>query len=83
MIVWVQSSQRATWPPSAAVRQHAMADITFSWSRLDVPGIGSAPSEAVVAKNIRDLQRWTGHGRRPLRRRLDFPAPAWLLARLR
>ena len=39
----------------------------------DVPGIGSAPSEAVVAENIRDLQRWTGHGRRPLRRRLaDF-----------
>ena len=49
----------------------------------DVPGIGSAPSEAVVAENIRDLQRWTGHGRRPLRRRLDFPAPPWLLARLR
>lgn len=49
----------------------------------DVPGIGSAPSEAVVAENIRDLQRWTGHGRRPLRPRLDFPAPPWLLARLR
>jgi putative transposase len=24
-----QSSQRATWPPSAAVRQRSMADITF------------------------------------------------------
>jgi hypothetical protein len=30
----------------------------------DVPGIGAAPSQAVVAENIRDLQHWTGHGRR-------------------
>ena len=30
----------------------------------DVPGIGSAPSEAMVAENIRDLQHWTRHGRR-------------------
>jgi hypothetical protein len=30
---------------------------------VDVPGIGATPGEAVVAENIRDLQRWTGHGR--------------------
>ena len=26
-----QSSQRSTWPPSAAVRQVSIADITFNW----------------------------------------------------
>ena len=39
MTVWVQSSQRATWPPSAAVRQRSMADITFIWSRLTCPAL--------------------------------------------
>jgi len=34
MTVWAQLSQRATWPPSAAVRQRSIADITLSWSRL-------------------------------------------------
>ena len=34
MSVCEQSSQRATWPPSATVRQRSMADITFSWLRL-------------------------------------------------
>src|ERR1700751_791715 len=32
-------SQRATWPPSATVRQRSMADITFSWSRLTCPAL--------------------------------------------
>jgi len=32
-------SQRATWPPSAAVRQRSMADITFIWSRLTCPAL--------------------------------------------
>ncbi len=36
----------------------------------DVPGVGSTPRRPVVAEDIRDLQRWTGHGRRRLRRRL-------------
>src|SRR5215471_3618964 len=31
------SSQRATWPPSVAVRQRSIADITFSWPRLRWP----------------------------------------------
>ena len=29
-----QASQRSTWPPSAAVRQRSIADMTFSWPRL-------------------------------------------------
>ena len=32
-------SQRATCPPSAAVRQRSMADITFNWSRLTCPAL--------------------------------------------
>ena len=39
MTVWAQSSQRATWPPSAAVRQRSIADITFKWSRLTWPAL--------------------------------------------
>ena len=31
---FVQSSQRSTCPPSAAVRQVPIADMTFSWPRL-------------------------------------------------
>ena len=34
MTVCEHFSQRSTWPPSAAVRQRSMADITFNWSRL-------------------------------------------------
>src|SRR5271157_6019046 len=30
----------------------------------DVSGIGATPRRSVVAEDIRDLQRWTGHGRR-------------------
>src|SRR6266478_9895416 len=39
MVVWAQSSQRATWPPRAAVRQFSIADITFSCSRLTWPAL--------------------------------------------
>src|SRR6267154_1825270 len=37
--IWVCShfSQRATCPPSAAVRQFSIADITFNWPRLTRP----------------------------------------------
>ena len=34
-------SQRATWPPSAAVRQFSIADITLSWPRLTWPALAS------------------------------------------
>ena len=39
MTVWAQFSQRSTCPPSAAVRQRSMADITFNWSRLTWPAL--------------------------------------------
>src|SRR6266481_397003 len=39
MVVWAQSSQRATWPPRSAVRQLSIADITFNWSRLTWPAL--------------------------------------------
>src|SRR5215470_7138852 len=43
MTVWAQPSfsQRATWPPSAAVRQRSIALITFSCSRLIWPRLAS------------------------------------------
>src|SRR5205085_11463397 len=40
----------------------------------DVPGVGRPPRRPVVAEDIRDLQRWTGHSRRRLGRRLHFLA---------
>ena len=39
MMVCEQFSQRSTCPPSAAVRQRSMADITFIWSRLTRPAL--------------------------------------------
>src|ERR1700747_746243 len=38
MSICAQSSQRATWPPRAAVRQLSIADITLIWPRLTWPG---------------------------------------------
>src|SRR4029434_2940006 len=40
----------------------------------DVAGMGSTPCRPVIAEDIRDLQRWTGHSRGRLRRRLDLLA---------
>ena len=40
-MVWAQSSQRATCPPRAAVRQLSMAHITFIWARLTWPRLAS------------------------------------------
>ena len=39
MMVCEHFSQRSTCPPSAAVRQRSMADITFNWSRLTWPAL--------------------------------------------
>ena len=43
MSVWPQASfsQRATCPPSAAVRQRSIALITFIWSRLTWPALAA------------------------------------------
>ena len=42
-------------------------------AEADVAGVGRAPSGAVVAEDIRDLQSWTGHDGRLLLRRLVRP----------
>ncbi len=39
MWLWPHFSQAATWPPSTAVRQRSMADITLSWARLTWPAL--------------------------------------------
>src|ERR1700730_11875469 len=39
MTVCEHFSHRSTCPPSAAVRQRSMADITFNWSRLTWPAL--------------------------------------------
>jgi hypothetical protein len=41
-----------------------------------VTGIGGTPRRPVVAEDIRNLQRSTGHGRRRLSQRPDLVAPA-------
>src|SRR5437588_12077064 len=38
-MVYEHFSQRSTWPPSAAVRQRSIADMTFNWSRLTCPAL--------------------------------------------
>ena len=43
-------------------------------AEADVAGVGFTPRRPVVAEDIRDLQRWTGHSRRRLGRRLHFLA---------
>src|ERR1700681_3886384 len=81
MTVWAQPSQRATWPPSAAVRQRSIAFITFSWPRLTCPALArrhAAPWSRKISATSR-----AGRDMAPLRRRLVFPALLGLLARLR
>jgi hypothetical protein len=47
MTVWPQAafSQRATWPPRAAVRQLSIALITFNAPRLTRPALASRQAE--------------------------------------
>src|SRR6266446_8644618 len=80
MIVWVQSSQRATWPLSAAVRQRSVALITFIWSRLTCPAL----ARRHAAPWSRKISATSSIGRdmAPLRWRLVLPALLGLLARL-
>src|SRR2546421_12723598 len=54
-------SQRATWPPSAAVRQRSIALIHLQLVETDVSAVGFTPSGTVVAEDIRDLQSWPAH----------------------
>ena len=71
-----QLSQRATWPPSAAVRQLSIADITFNWPRLTWPALArrhTAPwprKMSATSSDGRDTRRASG-GRLGLLRRRD------------
>src|ERR1700688_853013 len=75
--IWVcaQFSQRATWPPSAAVRQCALADITFSWPRLIWPALarrqaGPWPRKmSATSSDGRDTISLASGGRLGLRQR--------------
>ena len=61
-VCWHASfSQRATWPPWGSPPSAHMA------------AVGATPSGAVTAEDARDLQSWTGHGWRRLRRRVLVP----------
>src|SRR5271165_132469 len=68
----VQSSQRSTCPPSAAVRQVSIADMTFNWSRLTCPALAfrhAAPwarKTSATSRGSRATRPWSG-GRRSLR----------------
>src|ERR1700704_4393021 len=62
-------SQRATCPPSAAVRQFSIADITFSWPRLTWPALarrhaGPWPRKmSATSRDGRDTNRFASGGR--------------------
>src|SRR6516165_108522 len=52
-----QASQRSTWPPNAAVRQHSIADMTLSWPRLTWPAWDArqaGPQEVEWAGHLAD-----------------------------
>jgi hypothetical protein len=49
-------SQRAMWPPSAAVRQRSIALITFNLVEARMAAVGLAPRGTVLAEDVRDLQ---------------------------
>src|SRR6516164_4710191 len=82
MTVYAHFSQRATCPPSAAVRQRSMADITFNWSRLTWPALAERHAAPWSRKISATSSAGGDIGRRLLRRLQGLPAP-WLLARLR
>jgi len=74
-LVWPHAvfSQRATCPPSAAVRQRSIAPITFNWPRLTCPRLASRQPDRDRG-NIRDLEIWSSHGAL-WRRRLLLVSP--------
>src|ERR1039458_4438391 len=83
MTVCAQSSQRATWPPSATVRQRSIALMTFNWSRLTCPALARRHAAPWAREISATPSAGPGDGRGPLRRRLVFPALLGLFARLR
>src|SRR6516164_3957009 len=83
MTVYAHFSQRATCPPSAAVRQRSMADITFNWSRLTWPALAERHAAPWSRKISATSSAGGDIGRRRLRRLQGLPAHLRLLARLR
>src|SRR4051794_33571099 len=77
MTMWahLSFSQRATWPPSAAVRQCSIALMTFIWPRLTWPALAlrhAAPwSRKMSATSSAGRDMPAGC----LRRRLVLPTP--------
>src|SRR4029077_9958530 len=63
-----QSSQRSTCPPSAAVRQVSIADITFNWARLRWPALALRHAAPWARKT--SATPGLRSGGRPMRRRL-------------
>ena len=61
MRLWPQSSQRSTWPPSAAERQLLDRRHHLELAEAHMPGIGLAPSGAMARKDVRDLQPRAAH----------------------
>src|SRR5260370_2203718 len=88
--IWVcaQSSQRATWPPSAAVRQFSIADMTLSWPRLTWPALarrhaGPWPRKiSATSSDGRDTRSLASSGRFGLRERNAVERALELLDRL-
>jgi hypothetical protein len=66
--------------PAALDRTHDL-----HLAEADVPRVGATPRGAVVAEDVRNLQRWTLHDPRPLRRRLTLATSSgpltWVLGR--
>src|SRR5712671_8169642 len=69
--IWVYAhfSQRATWPPSAAVRQRSIADITFNWPRLTWPALARRHAGPWSRKMSATSSDGRGKGSRVLCRR--------------
>ena len=76
-----QSSPRSTWPPSAAVRQVSIADMTFSWPRPTWPGRGRAGGARLARLTRVDGDAGVERGRLQLgvaEQRLDHASNAWI-----
>src|SRR6266540_3947401 len=72
--MWVceHFAQRRSAAMSRAVRSAALDRAhDLHLAKAHMASVGAPPRRPVVAEDIRDLQHWTGHDRRPLRRRLD------------
>src|SRR5215471_9058365 len=77
MVVYAQSSQRATWPPRAAVRQLSIADITFNWPRLTWPALAVRQAAPWSRKMSATSRTGRATSACALLGRLVSPDPQW------